>query len=569
MPLSLESLEVLDAIERKGSFAAAAHEMGKVPSALTYVVRKLEEDLDVLLFDRRRHRAELTPAGRALLDEGRHLLHAADDLARRVKRLATGWEATLTIVVDDLINFRALLPVVQDFYAENTATRLRFAKEVLGGAWDALVSNRADLVIGGAYDAPSTQGFQIRSLGSMPFVFAVAAHHPLATEDGPLTTIQIARHRIVAVGDTSRNLPARTHGVLAGQDVLVVPTMRDKLEAQIRGLGCGWLPARWRSRISRAACCRRARPSRCALRATSRWPGARAIAARRCNGGPTSSKTRGSRRHCCCSNPTWVAEAGDTRMAVSAGGYRGRFAPSPTGPLHMGSLVTALATWLDARAHGGQWLVRIEDIDYPRCVRGADTDILQTLERLGLAPDEPPVWQSRREALYADALHRLDAAGQLYPCGCSRKEIADSLLHVRERHQTLGYPGTCRHGLNGKLPRAWRVRVPDGPQATICFDDRWQGRQCQDLETEVGDFVLRRADGLWAYQLAVVVDDGLQGITHIVRGDDLLDSTPRQIHLLPGDLSNESRGGIRLDPAGETRTTRTPFRLTSLDKALL
>ncbi|CAG2130623.1 Glutamyl-Q tRNA(Asp) synthetase [Cupriavidus numazuensis] len=219
------------------------------------------------------------------------------------------------------------------------------------------------------------------------------------------------------------------------------------------------------------------------------------------------------------------------RMAVSAGGYRGRFAPSPTGPLHMGSLVTALATWLDARAHGGQWLVRIEDIDYPRCVRDADIDILQTLERLGLVPDEPPVWQSRREALYADALHRLDAAGQLYPCGCSRKEIADSLLHVRERHQTLGYPGTCRHGLNGKLPRAWRVRVPDGPAATVCFDDRWQGRQCQDLETEVGDFVLRRADGLWAYQLAVVVDDGLQGITHIVRGADLLDSTPRQIHL--------------------------------------
>lgn len=218
-------------------------------------------------------------------------------------------------------------------------------------------------------------------------------------------------------------------------------------------------------------------------------------------------------------------------MAVPASGYRGRFAPSPTGPLHMGSLVTALATWLDARAHGGRWLVRIEDLDYPRCVRGADTDILQTLERLGLVPDEPPVWQSRREALYADALHRLDAAGQLYPCGCSRKEIADSLLHVRERHQTLGYPGTCRNGLNGKLPRAWRVRVPDGPAATLCFDDRWQGRQCQDLETEVGDFVLRRADGLWAYQLAVVVDDGLQGITHIVRGADLLDSTPRQIHL--------------------------------------
>jgi len=218
-------------------------------------------------------------------------------------------------------------------------------------------------------------------------------------------------------------------------------------------------------------------------------------------------------------------------MAVPASGYRGRFAPSPTGPLHMGSLVTALASWLDARAHGGQWLVRIEDIDYPRCVRGADTDILRTLETLGMTPDEAPVWQSRRESLYADALHRLDAAGHLYPCGCSRKEIADSLVHVRERHQTLAYPGTCRHGLNGKLPRAWRVRVPDGHAATICFDDRWQGRQCQDLETELGDFVLRRADGLWAYQLAVVVDDGLQGITHIVRGADLLDSTPRQIHL--------------------------------------
>lgn len=243
MPLSLESLEVLDAIERKGSFAAAAHEMGKVPSALTYVVRKLEEDLDVLLFDRRRHRAELTLAGRALLDEGRHLLHAASELERRVKRLATGWEATLTIAIDDLIHFRALLPVIQDFYADNTATRLRFAKEVLGGTWDALVSNRADLLIGGAYDTPSGQGYQTRPLGQLPFVFVVAAQHPLASEPGPLSGPTIAKHRSVAVGDTSRNLPARTHGIIAGQDVLVVPTMRDKVEAQVRGLGCGWLPA--------------------------------------------------------------------------------------------------------------------------------------------------------------------------------------------------------------------------------------------------------------------------------------------------------------------------------------
>lgn len=212
-------------------------------------------------------------------------------------------------------------------------------------------------------------------------------------------------------------------------------------------------------------------------------------------------------------------------------GYRGRFAPSPTGPLHLGSLVTALASWLDARAHGGQWLVRIEDIDYPRCVPGADRQILDTLARLGMHADEPPVWQSRREAHYASALQRLEAAGQVYPCGCSRKEIADSLVHARERHQTLAYPGTCRNGLHGKLPRAWRVRVPDADDALLCFDDRWQRRQCQDLATELGDFVLRRADGMWAYQLAVVVDDGLQGITDIVRGADLLDSTPRQIHL--------------------------------------
>jgi glutamyl-Q tRNA(Asp) synthetase len=218
-------------------------------------------------------------------------------------------------------------------------------------------------------------------------------------------------------------------------------------------------------------------------------------------------------------------------LSSVAPAYRGRFAPSPTGPLHMGSLVTALASWLDARAHRGSWLVRVEDIDYPRCVRGADQQILHALARLGLQPDEPPQWQSRREARYAEALRKLEAGHRIYPCACSRKEIADSLLHARERHQTLAYPGTCRHGLHGKPARAWRVRVPDGDAALICFDDRWQGRRCQDLATELGDFVLRRADGLWAYQLAVVVDDGDQGITHIVRGADLIDSTPRQIYL--------------------------------------
>ncbi len=215
--------------------------------------------------------------------------------------------------------------------------------------------------------------------------------------------------------------------------------------------------------------------------------------------------------------------------------YRGRFAPSPTGPLHLGSLVAALASWLDARAHDGEWLVRIEDIDHPRCVPGAAENILATLARFGMLPDAPPVWQSTRSGRYTAALEALKASGMLYPCGCSRKEIAEALSHARQRHQTLGYPGTCRNGLRGKPVRAWRVRVPDANAGSdddvVCFDDRWQGRCCQSLAEDVGDFVLKRADGMWAYQLAVVVDDAEQGMTDIVRGADLLDSTPRQIHL--------------------------------------
>jgi glutamyl-Q tRNA(Asp) synthetase len=224
--------------------------------------------------------------------------------------------------------------------------------------------------------------------------------------------------------------------------------------------------------------------------------------------------------------------------------YRGRFAPSPTGPLHFGSLVSALASWLDARAHGGVWLVRIEDIDGPRTVTGAAEDILATLDQFGLHADEPPLWQSARTARYQQALEQLRDTGLVYPCGCTRKEISDSLLHAHARNTTLAYPGTCRNGLHGKPARAWRLRVPDrddeqavagrtngNDAATITFDDRWQGIQTQNLATEVGDFVLRRADDQWAYQLAVVVDDADAGITHIVRGADLLDSTARQIYL--------------------------------------
>jgi len=211
--------------------------------------------------------------------------------------------------------------------------------------------------------------------------------------------------------------------------------------------------------------------------------------------------------------------------------YVGRFAPSPTGPLHAGSLVAALASWLDARAHGGRWLVRIEDVDLPRCVPEADRVILKQLADCGLVPDEAPVWQSARTALYQRALDRLVAAGLAYPCACSRRDIEQALAALgrpRARHGELVYPGTCRDGLHGRAPRAWRFRVEPG---IVEWRDRRLGKQHQDVGAEVGDFVLRRADGLLAYQLAVVVDDAAQAVTSIVRGEDLADNTARQVLL--------------------------------------
>lgn len=210
--------------------------------------------------------------------------------------------------------------------------------------------------------------------------------------------------------------------------------------------------------------------------------------------------------------------------------YRGRFAPSPTGPLHAGSLVAALASWLDAKAHGGQWLVRMEDVDTPRCVPGADQAILQQLAACGLNPVEPPVWQSQRTPLYQQALDRLIATDGAYPCACSRKDIEITLARLgtgKPRHGELVYPGTCRTGLHGQSARAWRFRT----HGIVSWTDRRLGPQQQDVEHAVGDFVLKRADGLFAYQLAVVVDDAAQGITHVVRGEDLTDNTARQILL--------------------------------------
>jgi glutamyl-Q tRNA(Asp) synthetase len=215
--------------------------------------------------------------------------------------------------------------------------------------------------------------------------------------------------------------------------------------------------------------------------------------------------------------------------------YRGRFAPSPTGPLHAGSLVAALASWLDARAHQGVWLVRIEDVDGPRCVPGADRLILDQLTACGLVSDEPVQWQSMRGDAYEAALQRLVAQGDAYPCACSRQDIELALLAAgtpRERHQAAIYPGTCRPergGLRGRPARARRFRAP--PRGRVDWADRRLGPQTQDVARAVSDFIIKRADGLWAYQLAVVVDDAAQGITHVVRGEDLADNTARQILL--------------------------------------
>jgi glutamyl-Q tRNA(Asp) synthetase len=207
--------------------------------------------------------------------------------------------------------------------------------------------------------------------------------------------------------------------------------------------------------------------------------------------------------------------------------YRGRFAPSPTGPLHFGSLVAALGSYLDARAHGGEWLVRIEDLDPPREAPGAAADILRTFESLGLRWDGAVLRQSERGDAYCAALVDLERKGATYPCSCTRREIGDSAFAGIDG--SLVYPGTCRNGPPSvRAARATRVRVD---AAVIEFDDAVQGRMRQELATDVGDFVLRRADGLFAYQLAVVVDDAAQGITDVVRGADLLDSTPRQILL--------------------------------------
>ncbi|WP_434633747.1 tRNA glutamyl-Q(34) synthetase GluQRS [Chromobacterium sp. CV08] len=245
--------------------------------------------------------------------------------------------------------------------------------------------------------------------------------------------------------------------------------------------------------------------------------------------------------------------------------YRGRFAPSPTGLLHAGSLSTAVGSYLEARGRGGQWLLRMEDLDPPREVPGAAADILRTLEAFGFEWDGEVVYQSRRHHLYRAALEQLIASGRAYACCCTRKEIA---ALARRGPDGYVYPGTCRDGCpDGREGRAWRLRVDEGESV---LRDRLQGEYGQNLARDIGDFVLLRADGFWAYQLAVVVDDAEQGVTDIVRGADLLVSTPRQLAVY-GALGREAPGYCHLpvltNAAGEKLSKQTLAPAIGVDDA--
>ncbi|MBB5019676.1 DNA-binding transcriptional LysR family regulator [Chitinivorax tropicus] len=243
MRISLDALLVLDAIDRRGSFAAAAEELYRVPSAITYAVQKLEQDLDLQIYDRSGHRAKLTPAGMELLREGRQLLDAANMLECRVKRIATGWETELRIAVVDLIEPTRLFPVIRAFDQSGGSTRIRISSEVFGGAWDALVSGRADITVGAVDEGPAGGSYATREMGTVQFEFTAAPHHPICKEPTPLSPEAIRRHRAISAADSSRNMSPRTSGLLTGQDVLTMPNIDFKAEAQAAGLGVGFLPA--------------------------------------------------------------------------------------------------------------------------------------------------------------------------------------------------------------------------------------------------------------------------------------------------------------------------------------
>jgi DNA-binding transcriptional LysR family regulator len=247
--LTPEALAMMDTIARTGSFAAAARELGKVPSALTYSVRQLEEALDVLLFDRSSRQAQLTAAGSELLHEGRRLLQELDMVANRVRRVASGWETQLSISVEDLLSFPTIFELVEAFCSANASdggagppTRLRLRTDVLAGTWEALVTGQVDLALGVGGSHTNPGGIEVRSLGECLFVWCVAPHHPLARAEEPIGHDELVRHRVVAVADTAQRIAPITVNILPGQDVLTVPHMRAKLEALLRGIGCGFVP---------------------------------------------------------------------------------------------------------------------------------------------------------------------------------------------------------------------------------------------------------------------------------------------------------------------------------------
>ncbi|MGO4469944.1 LysR substrate-binding domain-containing protein, partial [Pseudoduganella sp. RAF53_2] len=240
--LSLDALEIMDAIDRRGSFSAAGKEMHRVPSTISYTVAKLEDELGVQLFQRIGPRVELTDAGRELLKEGRYLLKAAQDLEHRVRRVASGWETELAVGIDSMFTAAVLREDVHAFYQVAHQTRLRVVQEALSGSWEALLDRRVDLIVGAPGDGPAGGGYISQPIGSLKWVFCVAPHHPLAAEAGPLGREQLQYHRAVVMADSSRQSAARTVGVLMGQDSLTVPTMQAKFDYQIGGLGFGFLP---------------------------------------------------------------------------------------------------------------------------------------------------------------------------------------------------------------------------------------------------------------------------------------------------------------------------------------
>ena len=529
--LTPDALALVQAVADLGSFAAAARELGKVPSALTYRIRQVEDALDVLLFDRSSRQAKLTAAGNELICAGQQLLQDIDAMANRVKRVATGWESEFTIAVDSALSQSTVMELAEAFYAQAPTTRLRLREEVLAGTLDALVEGRADLALGVVMEPATTVGVHSRVLGEMRFIYAVAPHHPLASWPEPIRDDILVKHRGVAVADSTRGT-ALTFGLLSGQDVLTVPSMRAKLDAQLRGLGGGFVPealVRPYLESGRLVAREVQRPTR-STRMSYAW---RHVG----NLGPGRALQ-------------WWLGNGWRAAPPAARCWRGTVTHDRV-PRALRALAHRAVACRLAGGGAGQLAGRARPRRrlagaHRRCRHAA----LRARRRRGdLAAARSLRPAPRRAAGLAIAPPAAVPAGA-GPIGAGRPRLPLRLLAQghrgsiararapRERHGELVYPGTCRDGLSGRVARAWRLRVEEG---VVAWTDRRLGPQSQDVASVVGDFVLKRADGLFAYQLAVVVDDAAQGITHIVRGEDLADNTARQL-LLQRALGHSSPG---------------------------